>query len=121
MWNVAYSKRLSGRVFPRHVLGLGIVTSIIPAEAPLCYVWEPVQAPLWSRSHIGCPEKGWKRQGLFSGLSRPSAIVMSPVPLYSFCFCFVDMVEEEMTLLFAFFSGKCYNAVLLPLLGPFLP
>lgn len=35
---MAYSKRLSGRVFPRHVLGLGIVTSIIPAEAPLCYV-----------------------------------------------------------------------------------
>lgn len=81
MWPT-YSKRLSGRVFPRHVLGLGIVTSIIPAEAPLCCVWEPVQAPLWSRSHIGCPEKGWKRQGLFSGLSRPSTIVMSPVPLF---------------------------------------
>lgn len=44
MWNVAYSKRLSGRGFPRHALGLGIVASIIPAEAPLCYIWEPVQA-----------------------------------------------------------------------------
>lgn len=81
----------SGRGFPRHVLGLGIVTFIIPAAAPLSYMWEPVQTLSGPEAILDVLKRVERTRPFLFGLSLPSTIVMSPIAFYSFCFGFGDV------------------------------